>query len=130
MNKVILTGLLISLLCLGFSCAKQQAAPSVDFTKPAEQFVTQLAKGDFATATKSFDATMAQAMPADKLAEAWKSLAPQMGNFQKQLGTRTAIEQGFNAAYVKCKFDKGAIDVKVVFNNSQQISGLWFTPSQ
>jgi len=123
-------GLVIAEIVSKIAIANVLPAPPIDISKPAQQFVSQLAKGDFSNATKSFDATMTQAMPADKLAEAWKSLTTQMGAFQKQLGARSAVEQGFIVAHVKCQFDKGAIDVKVVFNNSQQISGLWFTPSQ
>lgn len=113
------------------SCGqREQAAESGDIAKSAAEFVELLSNGDFTAATERFDAKMKQAMPAGKLAEAWAGLTGQLGAFKKQAGVRTATEQGLDVAYVRCEFERGATDVKVVFNSAKQVGGLWFVPAR
>jgi hypothetical protein len=114
------------------SCAPQQkeASQSADIAKWGAKFVELLSKGDSATAVQRFDATMKQAMSAQKLTQAWTGLTAQLGAFKKQAGTRTATEQGLDVAYVRCEFEKGSIEVKVVFDSAKQVSGLWFLPAR
>ena len=93
-------------------------------------FVDLLVQGNYSEAVKKFDATMKEAMPADKLEEAWNSLITQVGSFKKQTGVRQAKEQWDDVGLVTCEFEKATLDIKVVYNSYQQISGLWFVPSQ
>jgi len=94
----------------------------------AEAFVALLDKGDFEGAARGFDATMTQALPAPKLETAWRSLLASSGPLKRRLGVRTQKIQRFTAAFVTCEFEKTTLDVKVVFNTSKEISGLWFVP--
>ena len=114
------------------SCAPQrkQASQPDDIAKLAGEFVELLSQADSATAVQSLDATMTQAMPAEKLTQAWTGLTGQLGAFKKQAGVRTATEQGFGVAYVRCEFEKGSVEVKVVFDNAKRVSGLWFLPAR
>jgi hypothetical protein len=95
----------------------------------AKAFVNMLAKGDFKTAVDTyFDGTMHNALPADKLQQAWQSVDQQAGGFLNIDGVRHDIRPKFDIEYVACKFAHGVSDVKVVFNGSHQVSGLWFVP--
>ena len=117
--------LFLSVICvLLASCAWGAFDP----TASAKTFVTQLSSGDYAGAVKSFDATMKSVMSAEKLSQTWRMLITQAGVFQGQGDTRTAVEQGYQVVYVTCRFEKAVLDTKVVFNNANQISGLWFLP--
>ncbi|UCF42875.1 MAG: DUF3887 domain-containing protein, partial [Planctomycetota bacterium] len=102
----------------------QQAGPTV----LAGEFVELLVKGNFSAATKNFDATMRQAMPPERLADVWKGLVGQSGVFKEQIGTRTEKTPGFDIVYVTCEFEKGPLDIKVVYDSKRQVSGLWFVP--
>jgi hypothetical protein len=130
MRRAIVLVLLLAGGVVLASCGGKAPAPSSssggNVAALAEQYVDLLVKGDFQAATKSFDPTMAQAAPPDQLAAAWKSLTDGSGAFQQRLAVRTAKEKGFDCAYVTCQFANGAMDVKVVFNPQQQISGMWF----
>jgi dienelactone hydrolase len=44
-------------------------------------------------------------------------------------GTHTAEAQGYRIVFVTTQFEKAAIDVQVVFNKADQISGLFFKPA-
>lgn len=125
---------LVSLVLLvgsSSSCARSpQAQQARELTAKATEFVDLLGKEDFATAVQDFDDVMTRAMPAPKLEGAWKTVVGQAGPFQRQVRTRAARDKGFDIIVVTCRFQKATIDVKVVFNQQQQITGLWFAPSQ
>jgi dienelactone hydrolase len=76
-----------------------------------------------------FDATMADAMPRGKLSEAWGMLRMQAGEFVEQARLRT--EGGmYETVFVTCAFERATLDIKVVFNGSEEISGLWFVETR
>ena len=107
---------------------KEEVSVTSALTTEATEFVTMLAQGDYANAVMDFDSTMKTAMPPAKLQEAWTSLIGQVGAFNKQVSTRETKEMGFDVVYVTCDFEKGPLNIKVVFNEAKEISGLWFVP--
>lgn len=122
------------LLFVGLACALlagcgggEEATSTQDLAGKGAAFVTLLAEGRFDEAATWLDPTMAAAMSAAKLQEAWESVAGN-GAYQGQAGTRTAKEQGFEVVYVTCNFAQRAVDVKVVFDQQGQVGGLWFVP--
>jgi beta-lactamase regulating signal transducer with metallopeptidase domain/HEAT repeat protein len=94
----------------------------------AREFVGLLVKGEFSAATKNFDAIMRQAMPPERLADVWKGLVGQSGAFKEEVGVRTERMPGFDIVYVTCEFEKGPLDIKVVYDRERQVCGLWFVP--
>lgn len=118
---------LLPLCCLGLAACRgrEQTASGGDIGQKGKDFVSLLADRKFDEATSWFDPTMAAAMPAGKLEQAWDSLSP-LGTYRSQSGVRTANEQGYEAVYVTCEFEKGTITVKVVFDGSGKVGGLWF----
>lgn len=120
--------LLAVMLCLALIFAASCGKPSI--TKTAENMVDLMAKGDFKAATADFDSTMLSVMPAEKLGQVWASLAPQVGAFKSRTGTREAEDQGFKTVYVTCQFEKLSLDIKIAFDGSDKVSGLWFLPTQ
>lgn len=124
--------LLISALVLiisFISCGEKKDDPKIgDLTPLATEFVESLVKQDFANAVKNFDSTMKGVMSEEKLQEVWQGLLAQSGSFKKQTGVRQTQEQGFNIVFVTCEFEKSTLNIKVVFNDASEISGLWFVP--
>ena len=122
--------LALAAVCLLASCGRQPKMPqSGEVTASAKAFVDLLAKGDFAGATQSFDATMKTAMPPDKLQTTWTQLSNAAGSYVRQISTRTEQSDDLTAVYVTCEFEKTKLDIKVVYNSAKQISGLLFLPS-
>jgi hypothetical protein len=96
----------------------------------AKEFVDLMVQGEFSKAVENFDSVMSKAMPEEKLKEVWQTVIKQAGPFKKQTGTRTETLPKFDIIYVTCQFEKGNLDIKVVFNREKQITGLWFAPAQ
>ena len=119
---------LIALLSCVVLTNAQQTAEEKQPQKLAKEFVQLLVEGRFTKAAENFDTTMKNALPAEKLEQTWKSTTSLAGVFGKQLGTRTEKFLGSDIIYVTCQFEKGPLDVKVVYNADKQISGLFFVP--
>jgi hypothetical protein len=96
----------------------------------AKDLVSSLASGDYKKAVENFDGTMKKALPAEKLQQVWNSLIAQSGPFVEQLGTRREKILLYDVIFVTCKFERGVLDAKVVFDGNKQIAGLFFVPSQ
>ncbi len=116
---------------LFFTPSRTPATPAriAELTASAEKFVEQLAAGEFAQATGAFDTAMRRAMPQDKLKKTWEALLAQTGPFQKQTGDRNEKVRQYDVVFVTCQFEKTKMDVKVVFNEAGDISGLFFVPT-
>ena len=97
-----------------------------DVKQAAQDFVSQLVAGDYAGAGRLFDSTMTQGFPEAKVKETWLQLIGQVGPFQKLLASQAADGPENRVVTVSCQFEKAPIDVRLVFNQSGQISGLHF----
>jgi dienelactone hydrolase len=100
-----------------------------DLPGRAERSVQLLSQDDFAAVAASFDSVLLQALPAERLREVWQNLTTQVGAFEKILLVRTEKRQEYQIIYVTCEFSRTVIDVKFVFNDKKQVTGLWFVPS-
>lgn len=102
------------------------SATDSDIATAGCKFVELLATNDFAGAVMRFDGTMQTAMPQSTLRETWQALEMQIGSFQKQLRARVAKSGGYDIALVSCQFERATLDVKVVFDAKQRVTGLFF----
>ncbi|MBI3863618.1 MAG: alpha/beta fold hydrolase [Planctomycetia bacterium] len=113
--------------------SKADAAPAGP-EAAAVEFVAALVAGNFDKAVADFDETMAKAMPAEKLKQAWSGIETQAGKFQKRRSTRvekvTANNVTYDSTFVTCEFEKAAIDVKIVYSPAGKVSGLFFVPAK
>ncbi|MHC4398673.1 MAG: alpha/beta hydrolase [Planctomycetota bacterium] len=114
------------------ACGAQDAErpQKPDLKASAQRFVDLLVKEDFAAAAATFDDVMTKAMPPEKLKGAWTAVVARAGPFQEQLGVEMAKAREFDVAVVTCRFEKGTLDVKVVYSQAGEVTGLWFAPPQ
>lgn len=96
----------------------------------AKEFVDQLVKGEYEAAYLKFDSTMKKALPVKKLEETWQSVISQCGSFKRQVRLRNETQPELTTFFVTCEFEKAVLDIKVVFNDQSEISGLWFVPGK
>lgn len=125
--------LLLGLLLLAIAReghAQHAPTPPVDLESAAKEFVRLLAQEDYDRATAAFDETMKRVMPPARVEEVWKGIVKSVGAFQSQHRTRTEKVAKYEIVYVTCKFEKVALDVKVVFDSERKIAGLFFQHAQ
>ena len=109
-----------------------QQQPASENTAPKAQtdkFVESLLKQQFSAATESFDETMKNTLPPEKLEEIWNAAASQMGPLKKQIGARAEKQLDYDIVFTTCEFENGHLDIKVVYNNKKQVAGLFFVPT-
>ena len=101
-----------------------------ELTIVSEKFIKLLDDGKFQEGAGNFDKTMTEELTPEMLQEAWKALIAQLGPFKGTINSRAEKEGKYNIIFITCELEKGAVDIKLVFNNKQQISGLFFLPVQ
>jgi hypothetical protein len=102
---------------------------NVEPNAPTNELVELLANQQFSAVTEDFNETLKNELPTEKLEEAWKATIDQMGPFKQQIGLRTEKESDYDVVSVTCEFEKGALDVKIAYNDEKQIVGLLFAPT-
>lgn len=95
----------------------------------ARAFVELLVKKDFATASATFDDTMKAALPEPKLQETWNAVLAQVGPFKQVVKTGTEKRGAYTIIVVTSDFQNSTLDIKVVFDQSKRVAGLFFAPA-
>jgi uncharacterized protein len=107
----------------------QSPSQSDDLIEAAKQLSNSLVKEDFAGVVKMFDETMKRLSPEDKLRDTWKTIIGQVGAFKSQFAVKKEKIAEYDAVILSCEFALFAVDIKIVFNNQKQVTGLFFLPS-
>ncbi|MGB6875918.1 MAG: alpha/beta fold hydrolase [Candidatus Acidiferrales bacterium] len=126
--------LLLAFFCIpcasAFVMQQQAAPPAPDYPARASEIVTNLAARHFDKVFAQFDATMAAAIPADKLAQIWDQVLAQAGAFQKISSSQVIEKSTYHVATVTCAFEKAPLDIILAFDDSGRIAGLHFAPPE
>lgn len=84
-------------------------------------------KGDFATATKDFDAKMRGALPPSKFKETWGSLA-QFGTLQARGQSHPAKGEGYYIVMTPLIFEKATLVAQIACGSDGRIAGFYVKP--
>lgn len=103
---------------------------STSLLQTAQQLVDLWAKGDYTAMSARFDAAMKAAAPESRLKLMWERLVLQLGTFTERGASRSGQVQAYSAVYVTCQFEKGPIDILVLFNSDGSVAGLQYAQTQ
>lgn len=115
-----------SLIFTGGAACRPKGVSAAELEQLAKQFTGHVAGGRAGEAVKMMNATMAGAMPADKLNDLWATLVAQLGDYNSVDSTRYSEEGGYRSIYAVLLFAGASIEMKVVFDSSAKVAGLWF----
>jgi dienelactone hydrolase len=100
----------------------------------AQALVSLVATGNYEAAEATFDATMQQAVPVDKLRQTWEGLVQQYGQFKGQLSASgTQIQQNgvqYQTVAVTCAFEKANLGIQVTYGPTGKVAGLQVIPAK
>lgn len=117
--------LVLIYFCFLFPTMAQDFSAQKSITK---NVVTYFENGQTLAIYDLFDETMKSAITAEKLAEIWKTLPSQVGNYVGD-GEATASEaQGMIVVNHMLDFENIDLNLKLAFNQENKISGLFFLP--
>jgi hypothetical protein len=75
-----------------------------------------------------FNDQMKQAMPADRLEASWTHVMMHLGPFKSIRAARKDPE--FDRVDVRCEFENGPMIIRIAFEPSGKIEGLWMLPAE
>ncbi len=97
----------------------------------AEKFLDDLVAGKYEEAAGSFDSLVAARLPAPLLQQVWESLQQQVGKFESYEHYSVARSDPYFMIFLTCRFEKNVLlDLKLVYDDSGRISGIFFLPSK
>lgn len=138
MRKKLLSTLLLfmlglSVMACGNGKASQETATAdqINYSQLSVTAISKLTSGDSTNFYQMFDKNMKKALPEDELKNIWNSLIKQYGAFQYYDSDFKLTDQdGHTVATIACTFENQMLDVLISFNNSGEISGLYFTENK
>jgi uncharacterized protein len=110
------------------SAAARQLEPDSPPVAAGKRIIQELAGGQFDQVEARYDPSLAAALPAGKLAEAWASLLDQEGAFDSVVSATTNKFQMYDIVVVVCQFEKGQIEAQVTLTPEAKIAALIFRP--
>ena len=119
---------MIVIVCVCLLLFSQLVLSEEGLKKKAETFLMHLKNEEFERAFDQFNDEMKKAMPPKKLEKTWNEVVFKLGELHS-LGESGLLEEGgYQIVLQTCDFEKGRIDVKIVFDEEGEIAGLWFLP--
>lgn len=111
----------------------QSSAPSssaVDQTRLAliKDVMDEMAGGQIAAVCDRFTPDLKDTLTEDKMQFIWNRLTGAAGAFQKQISQSTRTIRGMNAYVAKSQFEDSKVELRLVFNDQNQISRIWIAP--
>jgi dienelactone hydrolase len=94
----------------------------------ATSVVQALAGGRASELSTRFDDAMREALPTSQLEQVWGQLEHKLGSFRSARSMRHQKVDAFRVVFVTMDFERGAMDLKLVFDEQQRVAGLFVTP--
>lgn len=94
----------------------------------SKQIIDSFQKNEYAQIVETFDSTMKEKLPTEKLKNVWDELSIKCGKLVNYTNiTETKIEN-YHVVYILCHFEKINLKMKTVFNDENKVAGLFFIP--
>ena len=94
----------------------------------ASEFIGNLVDEDYNSATAFFNAQMRRVVPERNLQRAWEGVLAQMGSYEGEAEKYLEEVEGLEAVNVITDFTEGQLNIRILFDDDNQITGLWFNP--
>jgi hypothetical protein len=94
----------------------------------AKAIADLLGQQEFREVSIRFNEQMKESMPSDRLAASWAHVMMHLGPFKSIKSARKDAE--LDRVDVRCVFENGLMIVRIAFDPSGKISGLWMIPAE
>lgn len=96
----------------------------------SDQFVEAITSGNFEQAESYYSPELAEALQKGKLDFVWQGLLRNTGEFEVVVESKREEREDFYSVVSTLKFENVYMDMVMTVNKDEQISGLFFRPSQ
>jgi hypothetical protein len=115
-------------LIINFLIAPLSDASPESMEASAKAVTDFLRQQQFKEVFTRFTDQMKEAMPADRLEASWMHVMMHLGPFKSIRVARKDPE--FDRVDVRCEFENGPMIVRIAFDTSGKIAGLWMLPAE
>ncbi len=122
----ILLAVAISLSLVACAEPVKEEVVDLDYVKMAKDLFEKLNNGQFEDCIPLFSDKLKEAMPADKLKEAWETTVAQGSTFIEIEKTETEIKDEAEVVKLYLAYSAQGIIMQVPFDKEGRIIGLWF----
>jgi dienelactone hydrolase len=109
--------------------ASARAIQTEDPLPRAREVVTWLAAKEHTKVHALFSPEMLAAMPEARLRGVWDGTIAAVGAFKQQVSARADTKGAYRIAVVTCEFERGNLDIQIVFDAAGKIAGLQLRPA-
>jgi len=99
-----------------------------DFQALAKDVAQELVARQYDKVEARFDATMASALPLEKLQSIWDATATKVGALKTMKGATSVETQGYHVVTLACDFEKAPLNLRLAFDKDGKIAGLFLVP--
>jgi len=92
------------------------------------EFLENLTKQDFETNKKFMARLYATDDFSEKSSNSWNYQIERLGSYQNLKSTKYDYFREYEIVYLTCQFEKSDYTLKLVFNNKQEITDIYFIP--
>ena len=123
--------LLLALACaIGFATRADAADPASACREHSAAILKSLRDGRYADATHDFNATLAAALPADRLQQVWSTALPaQVGTLQGADAPQIGRSDAGVVVETPLHFARAKLLMRVACDKDGQVAGLFFAPA-
>ena len=100
--------------------------PSAPPTFRSKTILHELVNGRAANVLNDFTPQLKEVLTAEKLTATWNDLVARLGTYQNMGEAVGADEDGRKVVYVPLNFEKGTVKAKLVYDETNYVSGLFF----
>ena len=90
--------------------------------------MNEMAGGQMTAVCDRFTPDLKDNLTEDKMQFVWNRLTGVAGGFQKQLSQSTRTIRGMTTYVAKSQFEDSKVELRLVFNDQNQISHIWIAP--
>ena len=102
----------------------------IDIKTAALEVINKLVATEYEAVRADFNDQLKASFPVESLGQIWTSVVQTLGSYQGHDEPRTKQFQGNDVVTVKCRMERGAVDLQIVYDKNGKIGGIWTLPPE
>jgi uncharacterized protein DUF3887 len=119
---------LLLAVILGIAAPGRAQSPDPQRLGIVKDVMDDIVQGRFASVREKFTVDLRDSLSESDLKGVWSDLVETAGAFQKQISQTARTVQDTQIYVSKSQFEKFKVELKLVFNESNQIADIWIGP--
>lgn len=109
---------------------REKPPKRVDVKVAALEVIDKLVATDYEGVRADFNNQMKASASVETLGQIWTSIVQSLGSYQGHDEPRTKQVQSLTVVMVKCRMERGAVDLHVAYDEGGKIGGIWAYPPE